>query len=258
MNLLNPVSDIRQEIVANGPGVGPVKIESLAPLTSVAVCEIVASVLCQVVPIWTKVVVNHIEDHPKTNLMGPINKVTETLWPTVKPSGSKQVNAIVAPTKATGEIRQRHNLQNRNATVSQFVQFSLSGVPGSFFRERADVHFVEHLAFGANAIPILICPFEINRIDYLGRAMRALWLKTRGGIRIPLGSSIQAESVLHNRVSLCNVTGKIAIILGLESAANLVTRAVIFRFHNHVYVLAVRRPHSEMDSSFRHYLCTNG
>src|SRR5258708_10634543 len=258
MKHLNPVSDIRQEIVANGPGVGPVKIESLAPFTSVAVCEIVASVLCQVVPIWTKVVVNHIEDHPKTNLMGPINKVTEILWPTVKPSGSKQVNAIVAPTKATGEIRQRHNLQNRDATVSQFGQFSLSGVPSSFFRERANVHFVEHLSFSANAIPMVIGPFEIRGIDYLGRAMRALGLKTRGGVRITLGSSIQAESVQHTRLNLCYVTGKIAIILGLESAANLVTRRVIFRFQNHVHILTVWRPHSEMDSSFRHYLCTNG
>src|ERR1700732_55946 len=119
------------------------------------------------------------------------------------------------------------------------------------------MHFVEYLPLGANALPIVIRPFEISWIDYLRRAMWTLRLKTRGGVRIGLRAPHQPESVQHPCVSLWNVTSKVALILRLKSGANLLARGVVFRFQNHVHILAVRCPHSEMHSSFRHYLRTN-
>jgi len=75
---------------------------------------------------------------------------------------------------------------------------------------------------------MVIGPFEIRGID-TSDGPCGPWVETRGGVRITLGSP-SGESVKRTRLSLCNVTGKIASILGLDLQQTLVTRRVIFRF----------------------------
>jgi len=93
----------------DGPELGPSKLEP-RPTHMVAVWKY-RGVLCQVVPSGPRCCKPH-RGSPQNQPHGPDNKVTEILWPTEKPSGSKQVNAIEAPT-----TRNRRILRGRTAPV---------------------------------------------------------------------------------------------------------------------------------------------
>jgi hypothetical protein len=59
------------------------------------------------------------------------------------------------------------------------------------------MHFVNDLAFDMDAAPIAVGPAKSRWIDDLRGTMRALGLKTRGGVRIRI-FAIEAKSIEHS------------------------------------------------------------
>src|SRR6266850_3515297 len=116
--------------------------------------------------------------------MGAVDKPATIIWRTVEVRGSKEIDAIITPAITADEIGNGHYLDQRNAHFRQFRQLSAGGFPGALGRKGAEVHLIDYLSLEVNTWPCLISPLECIGINDLGRAMRPVWLKTRGWIWI--------------------------------------------------------------------------
>ena len=99
--------------------------------------------------------------------MGAIDETAEIVGRAVQMTGRKQVDAVISPAEATGEFRDRHHLDRRDAQIRQRRQVIHGGAPRALGREGADVQLVKHLPFETNAWPRLIGPCERRRIHNL-------------------------------------------------------------------------------------------
>ena len=106
-------------------------------------------------------IINHVENHSQSDRVSAIHKATQVVRLAIEPGGGEQVDAVVAPTKAAGEIGQRHQLDCRNSQGGQFRQFLGSRSENPLLCKRPHVHFIEHLAFRANPWPGGVLPNDI-------------------------------------------------------------------------------------------------
>ena len=91
--------------------------------------------------------------------------------------GRKQIDTVVAPAKSAGEFRDWHHFDNGDSDAGELAQLFGGSAPCSFFRECADVHFVNDLAFQFQSGPILVSPREFRWIDDTGGTVRSIGLK---------------------------------------------------------------------------------
>ena len=114
----------------------------------------------------------------------------------VEVTGREQIDAVVAPPAAAGELRDRHHLDRGDAEVGERRQMIERRQPGAFVGEGADVHLVQHLPF-ERATPGHPASVQVNaaRIDDLRRPVRAERLEARGGIGKPIGCFAEAIAV---------------------------------------------------------------
>ena len=69
-------------------------------------------------------------------------------------SGRKKVHAVVTPAELSRKIRNRHHFNQGDSDSRQLCQLPGCGAPRSFPRERANVHFVDDLAFQLDTQPV--------------------------------------------------------------------------------------------------------
>ena len=72
---------------------------------------------------------------------------------------------------------------------------SRSGAPRSFLRERADVHFVNDLAFDFQSGPFRIAPSKFRWIDNARGTVRPIGLKTRRWIGIEVFAAVYSKTI---------------------------------------------------------------
>src|SRR5205085_7244821 len=131
-------------------------------------------------------------------------------------SRRKKIDAVVAPSKISREIGDRHHLNHADSNPGQLRQLFGRGLPRSFPRKRADVHFVNDLAFHFYAAPFGVRPLELRRINNARGPVRPVRLKTRGGIGMKMLGLVYAKTVKRAGSNI-RTAGKITALLSLQS-----------------------------------------
>jgi len=122
-------------------------------------------------------VVDDVENHPDPECMRPIDESPKVVRTAIQPGRGKKINAVIAPTKLTTEIRDGQDFHGRDPDVREISQALGGRLPGPLSRERADVQFVDDLAARRQSAPVPVGPLEGTRIDDLRRSVRPLGLK---------------------------------------------------------------------------------
>src|SRR3569623_1225647 len=124
VKFLYPVAGDGEEEFADRPVNGAVEIARIATLGGIAIAEIVRRKLPEIIPVGADVVVLHIEFHAHTETMGAFHEAPIIVGCAVEPRGREEVYAVVSPAVATGEVRDRHDLQKRAAEVRELGQLA--------------------------------------------------------------------------------------------------------------------------------------
>src|SRR6478752_8932472 len=142
-------------------------------------------------------VVDDIEDDAQARLVRGIHERAKIVRSPVQMRRREQVDAVVAPSEASGELADRHDLDRRDTDVGEVAQPVDRRGEGSFAREGADVQFVKNLVRQMNALPAIVVPNEGRRVDHYRSAVWSLRLKTRCriGKGIPL---VETEAVFRS------------------------------------------------------------
>ena len=185
MELVDPVAGVRDEELAHRRGIRAIEIDRVAPLVLVPVAEIRGREQPHVVAARPEVVVDDVEDDADAERVGAIDEPLQIVGPAVQARGRKQIDAVIAPPEAALELRDRHQLDDRDSRMRELGQLGFGRRKRALARERADMQLVDHLAFERHAAPRIVGPFECPRIDDLRCAVRAVGLEARRRIRVP-------------------------------------------------------------------------
>ena len=119
VKLLDPVAGVLDEELARGGGVVPVEVDGVAPFVLVAVGEVTGRKTAQVVFVGSDVVVDHVQDHADADGVRGGHETAEIVRPTVKAVRRPEIDAIVTPAEPTRGVRQRHELDERDAQLAE-------------------------------------------------------------------------------------------------------------------------------------------
>src|SRR5579871_714133 len=87
-----------------------VEIESVAPLGFVLLAEEPGRERAEIIAIRPEVIVDHIEGYRDAVLMGCVDERSHVVRLAVEPGGREEIDAVIAPPEAAGEIGDRHEL----------------------------------------------------------------------------------------------------------------------------------------------------
>src|SRR5437588_768665 len=104
MKLLDPIPDIRENEFAHGPAVRPVEIDRFPPLVLVAIGEIALGKTFQIIAVRAEMVVDDVENDREAERMRVVDKGAKIVGPAIETGWCKQIDAVIAPTKAPGKI----------------------------------------------------------------------------------------------------------------------------------------------------------
>src|SRR5919198_3053367 len=102
VKLSNPLESVFNKIVPHLVAIRTIEVERRPPRCFVALCKIRAKVP-KVVPLRSKVVVHHIEDHGHPAIMAGIDEAFKSRWPSVRTLHSEGINTVISPISSTGE-----------------------------------------------------------------------------------------------------------------------------------------------------------
>src|SRR5688500_2876815 len=122
-------------------------------------------------------VVDHVQDDRHCQTVRFIDEPPKVVRLAIESRRREEVSTVVAPAELAGELSNRLDLQGGNARVGKRRQFPDGRFPGSFLSERANMHFVDHLAISWHALPGVVRPAKVPRVNDLRRTMRAVRLK---------------------------------------------------------------------------------
>ena len=115
---------------ADGVGAGTVEVHRLPPGGPVAVGEVGAEG-AQVVPVRAQVVVHDVEDHTDSGRVRSIDEAAEIVrFPVVMVRG-EEVDSVVPPAEAAGELRYRHHLDRGHPQGGELVELRGGRAPRS-------------------------------------------------------------------------------------------------------------------------------
>jgi hypothetical protein len=117
--------------------------------------------------------------------MGAVQEAAKVVRLAIEVAGREEIDAVVAPAEAAGELGDRHHLDDRDAEPGQLRQLPAGGLPGPLRGEGPHVHLVEDLPIAPQSPPSFVGPRKSGRIDHLRRAVGPLGLKP--GSRIGKG-----------------------------------------------------------------------
>src|SRR6266545_8187955 len=112
-------------------------------------------------------VVDHIENHAKTLFVRAIHECAKVVGAAVPMVRREKIDTIVAPSEASGKLRDRHDLEHRDAESGKLRELVRRGRERSFARERSDVNLIDHLPLRADAAPGAIRPAKRRWVDDL-------------------------------------------------------------------------------------------
>ncbi len=112
--------------------------------------------------------------------MGGVDERAQVVRLAVGAGGRVEHHAVVTPVPAAGKIRQRHELDGRDAEFLQVVELVDGGEERAFRRERADMQFVDHQIVSARpAVGCRRAATRTRRRHDLRRTVDTLGLEAR-------------------------------------------------------------------------------
>ena len=161
----------------------------------------------------------------------------------VEPRRRVEVDAVVAPAEAAGEIGDGHHLDDRDAEIGERVELGRRSLPRAGRRERADVELVEDLALRSDAAPLRVRPLERRSVHDGRRTVRSIRLIA--GYRVgPQPVSVESIPVARARHGAGNAPAKEPVGLPIER----MDRAAVDR---EIHATARGRPHADRGGSVR-------
>ena len=127
-------------------------------------------------------IVDDIEDYPESEAMRGVDQRPEIVRAAIEPRGRKQIDAVVSPTKLTGKVGDRHDLEDGDAKFGKMGQLRDRRPKGTLLGERTDVEFIKYISFGRHTGPSRIGPDECVGVDDFRGAHWPFRLKPRGRI----------------------------------------------------------------------------
>ena len=120
--------------------------------------------------------------------------------------GRPQVDPVVAPSAAAGELDDGKQLDGGDTEGDEVVEVGDGAVERALGRERAHVQLVEDRGRQVDARPSLVRPREGRVVDEPGRALDAEGLVRRPGVG-PHGAAVDREGVVVARSETGHVAG---------------------------------------------------
>src|SRR6185503_11801491 len=146
-------------------------------------------------PIWSEVVVDHVEEHHQAGLVRRLHQGLQLLGPPVDRIRRVGQHPVVAPVAPAGEVRERHELDRGDPELPEVVELRHHAAVGPLRGEGAYVQLVDHRLLPGPAAPGLVVPLEGERVDHLARAVDVARLEARGrvGHRVPAVDAVAVE-----------------------------------------------------------------
>src|SRR5205823_6508097 len=110
----------------------------------------------EVVPLWTKVVVNHVDYDRDSGAMSRIDESLQPVGASVARLRCVWMHSVVAPVAITGELRHRHQLDCRDAQVAEMGQLLGRRFERARRCEGADVELINDEIFERQSAPFAI------------------------------------------------------------------------------------------------------
>ena len=133
-----------------------------------AVRQNIRRIAWQVVPVWSKMIVDDVEEHRDAASMRRLDKSLEMLRAAVAGVGCIRQHAVVAPSPSAGKVADRHDLNCGHSETREMVELLDGGDEGAFRCESPDMQFVEHRVVPRASAPIL-SPVIACMVDRLAR-----------------------------------------------------------------------------------------
>jgi hypothetical protein len=172
------VAEEASDLVATGP----VDVDRITPRRPVPVREVRAEV-SEVVADGPEVVVHDVQDHRESPGVAGIHQALEALRPAIGVVGGPEIDAIVAPPARPRELRDRHELDVRDAETPEMAEPLDDSIEGAGGREGADVELVDHSGRQRRRLPARVRPVKGRVVDAPRRAVDALRLPRRSRVR---------------------------------------------------------------------------
>src|SRR5262249_32015934 len=131
----------------------------------------------KIVPHRAEVIVDDVEKDREAARARGVDKRLEILRSAISAVGRVEQHAVIAPVAAAGEIRNRHQLDHREAGLDHMVEFLNRAPKIPTWCEGADVELEESRVLPWPAAPIRDPPIIRVMIDDLARAEHVLWLE---------------------------------------------------------------------------------
>ena len=248
MELVDPVTSIGDEKISHRSRIGVVEVDRLAPFIAMSVAGVGRRKLFEKIAGQSEMVVNHVQQHPDADRVRLIDESPQVVGRAVQPRRSIEIDSIISPPIAAGKIGDGHHLHQRDAGLGQLAKLLVRRVPRSLGRERADVHFVDHLSIKRDPRPVGIGPGERTGVDDLRGAERALGLKPRRRIgKDSVLTPVKTKAVSHPGLRSRHEGREVALFSGFELDGLKPARLV--RLEDDFDSLPPRRPNAKVNAA---------
>jgi hypothetical protein len=139
----------------------------------------------QRIAVRPEVVVHDIEHHHEPERVRRVDERFQIFGPAIATVGREQQHAVVAPVAAPREVRDRHQLDHRDAEPHEVLEPLCCRPERALGGERADVQLVDDGAGPRPPAPLFVAPRMSTRIDDFARTVDVVRLETRRGVRDP-------------------------------------------------------------------------
>ena len=112
-----------------GPEPGPSKLMAWPQSVWCRVGEVVRGELAEIVAVGAEVVVDDVEDDGEAVAMRLVHEAAQVVGLAVDMRGGEEVDAVIAPAEAAGELGDRHHLDARDPEIGEVAELASSPPP---------------------------------------------------------------------------------------------------------------------------------
>jgi hypothetical protein len=166
VEVADPALGALEHPLADAAAVGVVEVDRGAPERLVRAREVGAERLERLDSGGADVVVHDVEQDREALVVGGVDEALQAERATVGGVGGRQVDAVVAPAVAAGELRHRQQLERGDAELAQAREVRDDGLERALGRERADVQLVDHRVLEVRRREAVVAPGEGLRVQH--------------------------------------------------------------------------------------------
>ena len=128
MELVDPVTGIRDAELADRAGIVAVEVDGRAPVGGFLAEELRCE-FAEVVAVGAEMIVDHVQDHAQAERMRAIDEAAKVVGRSIDMRGREPLDAVITPAESARKFGHRHHFQNGDAGFGQMRQLGLSAAP---------------------------------------------------------------------------------------------------------------------------------